>query len=210
MILCIAIRRRGRGSKRASCRAMRASMSSCAGNRSPGEPLRTDDACRRAIVVAGGGILSCRATPHGDVCSRTAHVPLDWKPLSGMPARKLLPLLRQGVAAAPDRSVIKVRLARALLEAGETSEAIDLLKPVLTDPNAAPDLLFFLGQAAAAEGDDPLALTALRSAVTKGADGAVAFLASTLRRLGREDEAIEIALEALNRRPENTAPLRPL
>src|SRR5262249_37165704 len=139
--------------------------------------------------------------------------PLAWKPPSRgmpMPAGKFLPLLRKAVGAAPDRSDIKVQLARALLETGETSEAIDLLKPLLTDPDAVPELLFCLGQAAVAEGDDPLALRALRSAAAKGAEDAVDVLASSLRRLGREDEAIETALEALNRRPENTEPLRSL
>lgn len=135
-------------------------------------------------------------------------MPLDWKPLSGMPVRKFLPLLRNAVEATPDRSDIKVQLARALLEAGETSEAIDLLKPHLSDPDAAPQLLFCLGQAAVAQGDDPLALTALRSAATKGAEDAIDVLASTLRRLGCEDEGIETALDALNRRPESTEPLR--
>src|SRR5262249_33803198 len=137
-----------------------------------------------------------------------AQMPLDWKPLSGTPVGKFLPLLRNAVKAAPDRSDIKVQLARALLQAEETSEAIDLLKPLLTDPNAAPDLLFCLGQAAMAAGDDSLALTALRTAAAKGAKDAADVLASTLWRLGHEDEAIKTALEALNRRPENTEPLR--
>jgi len=135
-------------------------------------------------------------------------VPLDWKPLSAAPVKKFLPLLRKAAEAAPDRSDIKAQPARALIEARETSEAIDLLKHHLSDPDAAPQLLFCLGQAAVAAGDDPLALKALRSAATKGADDAVDVLASTLRRLGREDEAIETAIEALNRRPRNTEPLR--
>jgi predicted Zn-dependent protease len=92
--------------------------------------------------------------------------------------------LRNAVEATPDRSDIKVQLARALLEAGETSEAIDLLKTHMSDPDATPQLLFCLGQAAVAQGDDPL-----RSAATKGAEDAIDVLASTLRRLGCEERA---------------------
>jgi tetratricopeptide (TPR) repeat protein len=136
---------------------------------------------------------------------------MKWETLSrseGMQVIKFLPLLRKAVAAAPDRLVFKVQLARALFEAGQTAELVDLLEPLVSDEDAAAELLYWLGRAAIAKGDDPLALVALRSAAAKGAEDAFDLLAATLARLGREDEALNAGLEALKRNPRNPESLR--
>lgn len=129
-------------------------------------------------------------------------------PGSGTGVAKFLPLLRKAVAAAEDRPDLKLQFARALFESGQTVELIDLLKPLLTDEDAPPELLFWLGRAAMAHGDDPMALVALRSAAAKRMANAFDFLAKVLARLGREDEALDAGLEALKRAPMNSPTLR--
>lgn len=140
-----------------------------------------------------------------------ARVTLKWgipSPSTGMRVAKVLPLLRKAVAAAPDRADLKVQLAMALFEVDQTAELVDMLKPLLTGEDTAPELLYWLGRAAMARGDDALAVVALRSAAAKGIANAFDFLATTLARLGQEDEALEAGLAALNRAPGNFEPLR--
>src|SRR5262249_27902262 len=98
----------------------------------------------------------------------------------------------------------------------QTVELIDLLKPLLTDEDAPPELLYWLGRAAMARREDPLALVALRSAAAKGTADASDFLAKVLARLGREDEALEAGvkraldagMKALKRAPAHPPTLR--
>jgi uncharacterized protein (TIGR02466 family) len=138
-------------------------------------------------------------------------VTLRWKDddsIPRMPLAKLLPLARQAAASAPDRVDLKVRLAAALFDAGHTAELIALLGPQLADEHAAPDLLYWLGRAAVVTLDDQLALAALRAAAAKGSAKALGVLASTLARLGREDEAIEAGIQALTQAPDDSGTLR--
>ena len=90
-----------------------------------------------------------------------------------------MPLLRKAVVAAQDRPELKLQLARVLFASDQTAELIDLLKPSLTDDDAPPELLYWLGRAAMARGNDQLALVALRSAAAKGM--ANAFILSQRR-----------------------------
>src|SRR5450755_514534 len=122
-------------------------------------------------------------------------------PFTRMPAAKLLPVTRKAVAAAPDRADLKVHLARMLYDADEMDEVVELLRPELGHENAVPELLFWLGQAALVTQDDRLALDALRSAAAKGMPNALGSLAAVLASLGREEEALEVGLEALKRAP---------
>jgi len=138
-------------------------------------------------------------------------VTLTWEtsdPGRGVGVAKYLPLLRKAVAAAQDRPELKLQLARALFGSDQTAELIELLKPSLTDDDAPPESLYWLGRAAMARGDDPLALVALRSAAAKGMAEAFDFLAKVLARLGREDEALDAGLEALKRAPAHLPTLR--
>lgn len=121
---------------------------------------------------------------------------------------KFLPLLRQAVAVAPHRPELKLELARALFESDQTVELIDLVKPSLADRDAAPELLYWLGRAALAGGDDALALIALRAAAAGGMAAALDFLPKVLVRLGRDDEALDVGLEALKRAPAQFEVLR--
>jgi tetratricopeptide (TPR) repeat protein len=138
-------------------------------------------------------------------------VALKWKTSDrdehGLIAR-FLPALRNALAQAPERTDVKVRLAKALLETGQAAEVVDMLKPLLGHRHAAPELLCWLGRAAIAMGDDSLALTALRSAAASGAGDAFYDLPAPLRRMGREDEALDAALEALKRNPNKPEPLQ--
>ena len=84
-----------------------------------------------------------------------ARVTLKWgipSPSTGMRVAKVLPLLRKAVAAAPDRADLKVQLAMALFEVDQTAELVDMLKPLLTGEDTAPELLYWLGRAAMARG----------------------------------------------------------
>ncbi len=127
---------------------------------------------------------------------------IRWEPSdpgTAVGVAKVLPLLRKAVVAAQDRPELKLQLARVLFASDQTAELIDLLKPSLTDDDAPPELLYWLGRAAMARGNDQLALVALRSAAAKGMANAFDFVAKALARLGREDEALDAGLEALKR-----------
>jgi tetratricopeptide (TPR) repeat protein len=129
--------------------------------------------------------------------------PLTWQttPVRLAPDAKMLPLLRMGVAAAPDRPDLKIQLAVALHGTGRLDELVDWLRPAAGDEDEAPELLMCLSDAALALRDYQLALTAARSAAAQGFKPAVALLAETLSRLGHPDEALKAGLEALERSP---------
>jgi tetratricopeptide (TPR) repeat protein len=118
-----------------------------------------------------------------------------------LPLAKFLPLLRAGVAAAPNRADLKLRLARTLFHTDRVAEVVDWLTPAIADEDVNPELLYYLGQSALATGDDQLALDALRSAAAKGFGRAFGYLAEALRRLDRRDEALEAGLQGLERLP---------
>jgi tetratricopeptide (TPR) repeat protein len=108
---------------------------------------------------------------------------------------KLLPILRAGVAASPDRADLKLQLAKALFDGNHMAEIVDRLKPAAADDTADPALLYYLGRAALATRDLNLAVDALRAAAGKGFEAAFTYLAQALLQLNRVDEAVEAGLQ---------------
>jgi tetratricopeptide (TPR) repeat protein len=127
--------------------------------------------------------------------------PLVWQspPARRAPHEKVLPLLRAAVRAAPDRPDLRLQLAIALRKTDRMAELVDWLRPVAEDPNAEPELLMCLGDAAISVGEWQLALAAQQSAAAKGFAPAFGRMAETLIRLRRPDHALAAGLEALDR-----------
>jgi hypothetical protein len=120
---------------------------------------------------------------------------------------KTLPLLKAAVAMAGDRTDLKRQLARTLFKTDRMVEIVDWLRPIVDQHDSDPELLHHLGRAALASGDCQTAYDALSLAAKSGFRGALGWAAHALARLKRTDEAIEIALQAL----EDPAPdFRPL
>jgi tetratricopeptide (TPR) repeat protein len=124
-----------------------------------------------------------------------------------LPSAKFLPLLRSAVAALPERIDPKLRLARALFHAGHLAELIEWLAPLVDDEGAHPELLYHLGCAAAATADEARALATLQRAAALGFVPAWGYLAETLLRLGRADEALAAGLRGLEAQPSDFKPL---
>jgi tetratricopeptide (TPR) repeat protein len=122
-------------------------------------------------------------------------------PQPALSATKTLPLLRQAVTLAPDRAELRLQLARALLRTGAHCETINLLKPVLADSGADPELLLILGRAALAVNEHQMAAEALNLAAARGLSAAGGYLAEALYRLNRHDEALDAAERRLGSRP---------
>jgi tetratricopeptide (TPR) repeat protein len=122
-------------------------------------------------------------------------------PRPGLSAAKMLPLLRQAVALAPDRADLRLQLAKVLLGAGAHNETTDLLKPALADSGADPELLLVLGQAALAISENQLAAEALNAAAARGLSAPGGYLAEALYRLNRHEEALNAAERRLRDKP---------
>jgi tetratricopeptide (TPR) repeat protein len=120
---------------------------------------------------------------------------------------KTLPLLRAAVAAAPDRTDLKQKLARNLFRTDQMVELVDWLRPIVDQKDRDPELLYHLGRAALSSGDCQTAFDALSLAATSGFRGALNWAAHALARLQRTDEAIETAVQALK---DPTPDFRPL
>jgi tetratricopeptide (TPR) repeat protein len=134
---------------------------------------------------------------------------LRWRTAEpAVPHAKMLPLLRQAVAVAPDRIDIKLQLAKVLRSAGAIAEIVDLLRPTAADDRAAPEALLVLGRAALDVGEEQLAVDALRGAADAGLSSALGYLAEALFRLNRPDEALDAALRMLAGRPTDFAALQ--
>ncbi|MEA2904158.1 MAG: hypothetical protein QOI12_1545 [Alphaproteobacteria bacterium] len=112
-----------------------------------------------------------------------------------LPPAKLLPVLRAGIAASPERVDLKLQLAMALFDADRMAEIVDRLRSLATDNTADPALLYYLGRAALATGDHDLAANALGIAASKGFEAAFTYLAQALLKLDRVDEAVEAGLQ---------------
>ena len=120
---------------------------------------------------------------------------------------KTLPLLKAAVAVAGDRTYLKRRLARTLFRTDRMAEIVDWLRPIVDQNDSDPELLYHLGRAALVSGDCQTAYKALSLAAKSGFRGALGWAAHALARLQRTDEAIEIALQALE---DSTPGFRPL
>jgi tetratricopeptide (TPR) repeat protein len=116
---------------------------------------------------------------------------------TGLPPRKLLPLLRAALAAAPERRDLKLQLARVLFEADLAAEIVERMRLAVADEGADPELLYYVGRAAAATGDHKLAIDALRAAAAGGFDNAFTSLGETLIAVDQIDDAIDICQAGL-------------
>lgn len=114
------------------------------------------------------------------------------------PTASALPLLRAALAAAPERLEIRRRLARSLFYEDRLPE---LLETLATDAEDDPEVLCYVGRAAAVLGNDTLALRALSCAAEGGADDALGDLAAILLRARRCEEALDVALRELAHEP---------
>jgi tetratricopeptide (TPR) repeat protein len=127
-------------------------------------------------------------------------VTIRWRapePVKLLPSASFLPLLKAGVAAAPDQIELKLRLARILFQTDHLSEILEWLGALVGDDNAHPELLYYLGRAAIATGNDQLALDALHAAADKDFARAFGYLAEALQNLGRSNEALKAGLQGL-------------
>lgn len=113
-----------------------------------------------------------------------------------LPLTKFLPLLRAGVSAAPDRTDLKLQLAKTLFHTDNMAELVEWLRPIIANDQD-PELLYYLGCGALVLRDYQLAFDALQLAAAKGVGRAFGPLAEVIGRLGRSDESLEVALQGL-------------
>jgi tetratricopeptide (TPR) repeat protein len=99
--------------------------------------------------------------------------------------------LEEALALRPDYLAARVKLAEALLEAGQIEESRPLFTALLDDPHARPEALFGLARIAAAEGKHEDAVTKYQRAIALFPEWGAAHysLALSLRALGRREEA---------------------
>ena len=138
------------------------------------------------------------------VASGAASAALRWTvpaPVKRVPFDKLLPLIRAGVAAAPERADLALQLAKTLFQADRLTELVDRFRSSAARAGASPELLYYLGYAAAMTNDRALAVDALHRAADDGFDAAFGHLAEALARAGRPDDALAAALRGLERVP---------
>jgi tetratricopeptide (TPR) repeat protein len=141
---------------------------------------------------------------YGAVSSDAAPAALRWMvpaPVKRVPFEKLLPLIRAGAAAAPERADLALQFAKTLFQADCLVELVERFRATAARADASPELLYYLGYAAAMTNDRALAVDALRRAADDGFDAAFGHLAEALRRAGRPDDALAAALRGLERAP---------
>lgn len=99
--------------------------------------------------------------------------------------------LREALAIRPDFLPARVRLADALLDAGQNEEGRALFTALLRESAAEPSALFGLGRIAAVEGKHEEAVTKIERAIALFPEWGAAHyaLALSLRALGRREEA---------------------
>ena len=97
----------------------------------------------------------------------------------------------QALAHRPDYLPARVKLAEALLEAGDLDESRRLFDALVREPAAEPAAEFGLGRIAAAEGHHDEAVAHLQRAIALFPEWGAAYyaLALSYRALGRRDEA---------------------
>jgi tetratricopeptide (TPR) repeat protein len=118
-----------------------------------------------------------------------------------LPYATFLPLLKAGVAAAPERLDLRQQLARTLFHSDRLAELIEWLTPLLADEHADGELVYYLGLAVLARGNYAQAAEALQLAAARGYANAYGYLADTLRHLGRPEEALAAGLRGLEHSP---------
>jgi len=131
----------------------------------------------------------------------TQPVAIAWDdPATGglLTAARALGALETAVARLPERLDLKLRLADALFECDRMAEIVALLRPEIAAGGIDPELNFRFGRAAALVGTLEVAIDPLRIATRANIPQAAGELARALRRTGRDDEALEIGLSALD------------
>ena len=135
---------------------------------------------------------------------------LQWEaipPGKAVSPADILPLARAAVAAAPENAELKVQLARTLFAADRLTELLDWLRPMMQHDDIHPELLYQFGRAALLSGDNQAAASVLRRAADRGFRQALALLAEALAGLKRNDECIDVAIDALKSPSEDFRPL---
>jgi tetratricopeptide (TPR) repeat protein len=148
-----------------------------------------------------------RSSLHGAM----APLPLQWrdpKPVKPFSSAKILPLLRAGVAAAPDLADLRRQLVHALFRTGAMAQIVDRGQAAVADDIADADFLYYLGRAALATQDNHLAFETLQRAAAKGFAPAFGYLAEALQRLDRPDEALKAALQRSETLPADFASIK--
>jgi hypothetical protein len=136
---------------------------------------------------------------------------LRWQRPSGaheLPVAAVLPMLRQAVAAAPQRAELRTQLAKSLYHAALIGELLDRFGAAAGEPDAGPELLCYVGRGALAAGDAGLAVDALGSSAEQGFADAFGPFADALHRAGRHDDALRAGLRALEESASDYAALR--
>jgi hypothetical protein len=123
------------------------------------------------------------------------------EPIKRLPFAKVLPLLKAGVAAAPDRVDLKLQLTKTLFYTDQMAELVEWLRPAVADNDANPEFLYYLGRSALVTCDNELALNALERAASKGFGSAFSYFAEALHRFDRSDEALMAGLRGLEHSP---------
>jgi tetratricopeptide (TPR) repeat protein len=105
-------------------------------------------------------------------------------------------LLSEALEIRPDYLPARVKLADALLNAGEVEKSRTMFTALLREPQARPEALFGLGRIAAVEGKHDQATEKIQQAISLFPEWGAAHyaLALSLRALGRRDEA-QLALQ---------------
>jgi tetratricopeptide (TPR) repeat protein len=104
--------------------------------------------------------------------------------------------LREALTIRPDYLPARVKLADALLNAGEVEKSRTMFTALMREPQARPEALFGLGRIAALEGKHDQAIEKIQQAISLFPEWGAAHyaLALSLRALGRRDEA-QLALQ---------------
>lgn len=117
--------------------------------------------------------------------------------LKPLPFAKLIPLMQAAVNAAPRRTDLQLKLAKAYFHTDRMADLIDLLAPALHHESTDAEALFYLGRAYLSIQNDQLAIEALSRAASQGIIHAFGFLAEAFERLGRHDGALKASLDGL-------------
>jgi tetratricopeptide (TPR) repeat protein len=126
--------------------------------------------------------------------------PLRWRETRSATvyAEALLPAIHEAIAVSPDRADLQLEYARALFRTKKMSALVNLAGSTINDDSVAPNILYLLGHAACETKKYEMALEAFRRAGAKGFAPAYGFVAETLYRLDRSDEALAEAVRVLD------------